>query len=174
MLRKGASRARDNQLSSSYPLVEDYVSMTGTVGECNWSVISSVGAKVECLWDCSPKENDADDADELIISGPKGSLRMGGMGAGLPIDILDANGQVVKTLEFDPPQHAAQPLIQSVVDEMLGCGSSDGDADELTKSPARADNAIRTSEVLDAILGSYYGGRQDEFWSRSETTWPGI
>mmetsp|Transcript_10993 Transcript_10993/g.19443 ORF Transcript_10993/g.19443 Transcript_10993/m.19443 type:complete len:449 (-) Transcript_10993:265-1611(-) len=184
VLRKGVS-------SASYPLVEDHVAMTATIGECNWSAISSVGATVECVWDFSPNENGSDtssnvknsdqkeDVDELIISGPKGSLRMAAMGAGLPIEVLDVNGRLVQTLAFDPPAHAAQPLIQSIVNELLGHDREGVEDDEsktttnLAQSPARADNAIRTSEVLDAILGSYYGGRHDEFWTRSGT-WPGL
>ncbi|KAL7527951.1 hypothetical protein ACHAXR_005397 [Thalassiosira sp. AJA248-18] len=163
VLRKGSSS------SSSYPLVEDYVSMSATIGECDWSAVPSVGAMVECVWDFSPREEE--DVDELIISGPNGSLRMAGMGAGLPIEVLDTNGNIVKTIEFDAPKHAAQPLIQSVVDELLG--HRPGGGGDLIQSPARADNAIRTSEVLDTILGPYYGGRHDEFWSRPET-WPGL
>ena len=174
VLRKGAigeHHEGGDLASSSNPLVEDYVAMSATIGECNWSPISSAGATVECVWDYSPKErsNDGnakqeDDIDELIISGPGGSLRMAGMGAGLPIELHDANGRLVKTLTFEAPKHAAQPLIQSVVDELLGLRGA--------RCPSRAENAIRTSEVLDSILGSYYGGRHDEYWRRPET-WPG-
>jgi glycine betaine/choline ABC-type transport system substrate-binding protein len=74
--------------------------------------------------------------------------------------------------------HAAQPLIQSIVNELRGGvvndgGGADNNQQCLVKSPARADNAIRTSEVLDAILNSYYGGRHDEFWKRPDS-WPGL
>ena len=97
---------------------------------------------------------------------------MAAMGAGLPMNVLDADGGLVETLEFDPPAHAAQPLIQSIVSELLGDDEED-ENHRSARSPARADNAVRTSEVLDAILGSYYGGRHDEFWTRPET-WPGL
>jgi 1,5-anhydro-D-fructose reductase (1,5-anhydro-D-mannitol-forming) len=156
--------------SSSYPLVlvEDYVSMEATIGNCNWSAIPSLDAKVECLWDFSPAPDSIDnsDVDELIIEGTNGSLKMGGMGAGLPVTVLDAGGNIVQKLEFEPPEHAAQPLIQSVVDELLECN-------ECVGCPATAENAIKTSEVLDSILSSYYGGRHDEFWLR-EDTWVGL
>ena len=162
VLRKGGV---GSEKDGSYPLVEDYVSMNGRIGQCDWAVISSEGASVECLWDFSPAEKDEErnEKDELIITGTNGSLRMGGMGAGLPIEILDADGGVVKKIEFEAPMHAAQPLIQSIVNELR----------EIDKSPARAENAVRTSEVLDAILNSYYGGRHDEFWTRPES-WPGL
>ena len=178
VLRKGGSR------STTYPLVEDYVSMNATIGECTWSAINSVGAKVECTWDFSPRDeednDDKDEVDELVITGTKGSLRMAGMGAGQPIDVLDINGELIRTIEFHAPKHAALPLIQSIVNELRGLdkagddGSGSSERNCLVQSPARADNAVRTSEVLDSILGTYYGGRHDEFWSRPPDTWPGL
>ena len=169
VLRKGGDS------SSSYPLVEDYVSMSGTIGKCHWSAISSEGASVECIWDFSPN---AEDEDGLIISGPKGSLRMAGMGAGFPIEVLDANGKLIRKLEFDPPEHAAQPLIQSVANDILGSDMKHRNENKNQQSTCSISSTgrqcrIRTSEVLDAILGSYYGGRHDEFWIRTET-WPGL
>lgn len=193
VLRKGGE-GMESSNANYYPLVEDYVSMSAHIGPCDWSAIFSEGATVSCLWDFSPledttaKTNDDvsntnksnnianNDEDELIIQGTKGSLRMAGMGAGGPIEVLDENGVLARTIRFNPPEHAAQPLIQSVVNELRGVGqvADDGnDSAGLAKSPARMDNAIRTSEVMDEILNSYYGGRDDDFWLRSET-WPGL
>ena len=179
VLRKGASDGGDEE-EGSYPLVEDYVSMNGRIGQCDWAVISSEGAIVECLWDFSPPDKNNEkknDEDELIITGTNGSLRMAGMGAGLPIEVLDVDGNVIETIEFEAPMHAAQPLIQSIVNELRGVDIDDEEERQqqhfLGKSPARAENAIRTSDVLDSILNSYYGGRHDEFWTRSES-WPGL
>ena len=154
--------------------------MSGSIGKCDWATIplSAEGASVDCLWDFSPN---ADDQDELLITGTNGiSIRMAGMGAGLPIEVVDVDGRtVLQRIEFEAPMHAAQPLIQSIVNELRGGvvndngGRDDNNQQCLVKSPARADNAIRTSEVLDAILSSYYGGRHDEFWSRPDS-WPGL
>jgi len=76
--------------------------MSATIEECNWSAIDSVGTTVECLCDFSLREgisNDDDnnsgqdeDVNKLIILGPDGSMRMGGMGASLQIEILDSAG----------------------------------------------------------------------------------
>ena len=70
VLRKGNG-------SESYPLVEDYVSMSATIGKCNWSPIKSEGATVECTWDFSPpnKDESKEEIDELIITGNQGSIR---------------------------------------------------------------------------------------------------
>jgi hypothetical protein len=55
-----------------------------------------------------------------------------------------------------------QPLIQAVVDDLLG----------RAVCPSTGESARRTSQVIDQVLAEYYGGRADEFWSRPET-WPG-
>ena len=161
-------RRKGGSSNTLYPSVEDYVRMTGTIGKCDWSSVDSDGATLECTWDFSG--GNQDEKDELIITGELGSVRMAGMGAGLPIEVYDADNKLIRTLEFDNPEHSAQPLIQAVVNEMRGMdATSDG---SLVRSPSRSANAVRTSDVLDAILGDYYGGRFDEFWKR-ESTWPG-
>ena len=52
-------------------------------------------------------------------------------------------------------------------------GDESKNTTNLAQSPARADNEIRTSDVVGVILGSYYGGRHDKFWMRPGT-WPGL
>jgi predicted dehydrogenase len=68
------------------------------------------------------------------------------------------------TEEFNLPNppHIAQPLIQAVVDDLLGRGTC----------PSTAASARRTSVVMDRVLAGYYGGRDDAFWERP-ATWPG-
>ena len=178
VLRKGGGSKNSDD---NYPLVEDYVSMSGTIGKCDWATIplSTEGASVDCLWDFSPHADD-DQEDELLITGTNGiSIRMAGMGAGMPMEVLDVDGRtVLQRIQFEAPMHAAQPLIQSIVNELRGGVVNDGGGGNQqrlvnVKSPARADNAIRTSEVLDSILNSYYGGRHDEFWTRPDS-WAGL
>jgi len=60
------------------------------------------------------------------------------------------------------PPHVQQPMIQSVVDDLLGRGTC----------PSTGDSARRASAVMDTVLNGYYGGRGDEFWRRPGT-WPG-
>ena len=66
--------------------------------------------------------------------------------------------------EFDLPNppHIQQPLIQTVVDELLGSG----------QSPSTGLSASRTSAVMDTVLENYYGSRDDGFWNKPHT-WPG-
>ncbi len=60
------------------------------------------------------------------------------------------------------PDHVAQPLIQLIVDDLLGRGTC----------PSTGESARRTTVVMDRILEGYYGGRTDAFWLRP-ATWPG-
>ncbi|HVS51074.1 MAG TPA: Gfo/Idh/MocA family oxidoreductase [Opitutaceae bacterium] len=60
------------------------------------------------------------------------------------------------------PPHVAQPLIQTVVDDLLGRGTC----------PSTAESARRTQLVMDRVLADYYGGREDAFWQRTQS-WPG-
>jgi predicted dehydrogenase len=73
-----------------------------------------------------------------------------------------ANGSGAQLFELPYPPHVAQPLIQTVVDDLLGRGTC----------PSTGVTARRTSRVMDKVLEAYYGGRGDAFWSRAET-WPG-
>jgi predicted dehydrogenase len=68
----------------------------------------------------------------------------------------------MQLIDLPYPAHVAQPLIQSVVDDLLGRGVC----------PSTGESARRTSRVMDQVLESYYGGRDDAFWARPET-WPG-
>jgi predicted dehydrogenase len=68
----------------------------------------------------------------------------------------------VQVFDLPYPPHVAQPLIQSVVDDLLGLGTC----------PSTGESARRTSRAMDRVLEGYYGGRTDAFWNRPET-WPG-
>jgi predicted dehydrogenase len=150
--------------NSPYQHVEDYVELQAEIGESSWAAIDSAGAKVDCIWDFSSDET----LDELIIKGPKGSLRMAAMSPSTPVQVLDLDCNVVSERTFDTPEHTAQAMIQGITNELAGILASE----EEKVCISRGDNAIRASQVLDTILSSYYGGRDDEFWLRPKT-WPG-
>ena len=68
----------------------------------------------------------------------------------------------VESLDLPNPTHIQQPMIQTVVDDLLGRGIC----------TSTGESARRTSAVMDQILNGYYGGRADDFWNRPQT-WPG-
>lgn len=97
--------------------------------------------------------------DLLCVTGTTGEVRCA-VFAHDAVQVRTAAG--VESWESAAPTHIAQPLIQTVVDDLLGRGAC----------PSTGESARRTTAVMDAVLAGYYGGREDEFWRRPET-WPG-
>ena len=97
--------------------------------------------------------------DLLEFSGPAGRLTLSVFGHE-PLRLETDRG--VEQFEFAPPAHIAQPLIQTVVDDLLGRGTC----------ASTGESARRTNVVMDQVLDAYYGGRRDAFWTRPHT-WPG-
>ena len=155
--------------------VEDYVHFNATIGASDWAVIPSEGASVSCTWDFSGLDDDNEETDLLEIVGPKGSLRMAAMSASLPVTVCNTNGEMVQELTFETPQHTAQAMIQAVTDDILLRGSpQEGTSAAAAAAPflSRADNAIRTSQVIDEVLAGYYGNREPGYWT-DPASWPG-
>lgn len=126
--------------------VEDAVTLTfrttgGVPGGATWNFSSHV------------KE------DVLELSGTKGRVSLSVFG-NEPVRLETARG--TEHFDLPNPPHVGQPLIQTVVDDLLGRGTC----------PSTGESARRTSAVMDAILENYYGGRRDAFWLRP-ATWPG-
>lgn len=120
--------------------VEDTATMTfltagGVPGTAAWNFASQV------------KE------DVLELSGTHGRISLSVFGHE-PVRLETARG--VEHFEFAPPAHIAQPLIQTVVDTLLGRGTC----------PSTGESARRTNAVMDRVLAAYYGGREDAFWTR--------
>ena len=107
------------------------------------------------LWNFTSAARD----DTMRFTGTLGEVTFSVFGND-PVRLETAQG--VETFERPNPPHVAQPLIQSVVDDLLG-------RDEC---PSTGVSAARASRVMDSVLADYYGGRTDEFWTR-EDTWPG-
>ncbi len=126
--------------------VEDAVAMTfstasGVPGAATWNFSSGV------------KE------DLLEFYGTKGRIAVNFF-AGDPVRLETERG--IESFDVPNPAHVAQPLIQTIVDELLGHG----------RCPSTGESARRTQVVMDRVLSDYYGGREDAFWLRAET-WPG-
>ena len=132
-------------LASSHP-VEDTVTMSFRTGS---------GAPGTAHWNFASALRD----DQLELRGTEGRLNFSVFG-GEPVRLETAAG--VQLFDRPHPPHVQQPLIQAVVDDLLGGATC----------PSTGESARRTSQVMDRVLAEYYGGRADEFWARPET-WPG-
>jgi 1,5-anhydro-D-fructose reductase (1,5-anhydro-D-mannitol-forming) len=131
-------------LASDYD-VEDNVALAfrgaGASGSMSWNFASTVSD------------------DTMRLSGTEGELTFA-MFTSKPIKLEDASG--IHLFDLPYPPHVGQPMIESVVDDLLGRG----------ECPSTGVSARRTSRVMDRVLDGYYGGRQDDFWMRP-LTWPG-
>lgn len=94
--------------------------------------------------------------DDVVITGDGGTIRFAVLHE-KPITIATAGGGVHE-LTIPHPEHVQQPLIASIVDDLLGRGVC----------PSTGVSAMRTSVVMDRVLDGYYGGRSDEFWNHPE------
>jgi predicted dehydrogenase len=97
--------------------------------------------------------------DTLRITGTEGEVAFSVFGTD-PVRFENAAGPLA--FDIPNPPHVAQPLIQTIVDDLLGRG----------ECPSTGETARRTSRVMDAALSGFYGGRADAFWTRAEN-WPG-
>jgi predicted dehydrogenase len=126
--------------------VEDAVEMSFRTGD---------GTPGTAAWDFASEANE----DLLDIAGTKRRIRLSLFG-NEPLRV-EVESEAV-TIDRPNPPHVQQPLIQTVVDDLLGRG----------QCPSTGETARRTSQVMDRVLAGYYGGREDEFWLRP-ATWPG-
>lgn len=126
--------------------VEDAVAMSftlaGAPGTAQWNYASPISE------------------DLIHITGTQGRLALSTFGTE-PMRLIDSAGRE-ESFDLPNPPHVQQPMIQSVVDELLHRGSC----------PSHGDSAARTSAIMDAVLSDYYAGRADDFWNRP-ATWPG-
>jgi hypothetical protein len=115
----------------------------------------AAGALGSMSWNFAGEVRD----DTMRLTGTLGEITFP-MFTSAPVRLENASG--VQLFDLPYPPHVAQPLIQSVVDDLLGRG----------ECPSTGESARRTSRVMDRVLDTYYGGRADPFWERPRT-WPG-
>jgi predicted dehydrogenase len=94
--------------------------------------------------------------DKFVLTGSSGTLELSCFGNE---PLLHSAGGPQKIVLPNPP-HVAQPLIQTVVNHLLGAGTC----------PSTGESALRAQLLMDQALEAYYGGREDAFWTRP---WPG-
>jgi predicted dehydrogenase len=119
------------------------------------------GAPGTAQWNLAAAER----ADEIVISGDRGEVRLSTFGAE-PVEWRrgDAGPEAgaIERFELPNPPHIQQPFIQSIVDELRGRG----------RCASTGVTAARTSAIIDTVLLGYYGTRDDGFWREPES-WPG-
>ncbi len=83
--------------------------------------------------------------DEMTIVGSEGQIRMAFFGAS-SVYFESSKPNQSQVYEFELPKHIQQPLIQTVVDDLLGVGTC----------PSLGSTAIRTNWVMQEMTKNYY------------------
>ncbi len=113
------------------------------------------GAPGAALWNFAAGARE----DSIEITGTEARLSLSTFGNE---PLLLETPQSRETFDLPNPPHIQQPLIQTIVDALRGEGAC----------ASTGESAARANCVMDTVLASYYGGRDDAFWERPQT-WPG-
>ena len=116
---------------------------------------TEAGASGTATWDFASSRS----RDMIEIHGTSGVVSFAVFG-GAPIQWV--SGHRAEVLDLPHPPHIEQPMIQTVVDDLLGRGAC----------ASTGESAARTAAVMDRATLGYYGSRSDGFWNRS-ASWPG-
>jgi predicted dehydrogenase len=137
--------------------VEDYVEVRFRAGHC----VHGLGR-----WDFSGRPNLVDAVgdyapwDDYIVEFDLGRLQFSCFRN--TAVLIRHHDETREEFQIAHPPHVAQPLIQTIVDELLGVTPPGS-------CPSTGASALRTQHVMDQALSTYYGGREDGFWNRP---WP--
>ncbi|HEY0010166.1 MAG TPA: Gfo/Idh/MocA family oxidoreductase, partial [Tepidisphaeraceae bacterium] len=126
--------------------VEDIVGVTwrserGAIGTSMWNFAAGVSE------------------DVIEVTGTDGRVAWSAFSGGV---VTLTRGKEVQMFDAPYPPHVHQPLVQTIVDELLGRG----------KCPSTGETAMRTQAVMDQCLTGYYGDRSGAFWEHPHR-WPG-
>lgn len=114
------------------------------------TVVTDRGIRGRLAFCCAAEEK----SDRMVVTGTEGTMEFSVHGR---MDIL-VRGKQTLDLEIRDPVTVEQPMVQSVVADLLGTGICE----------SRAEDGISTYWVIDRVLEGYYGGREDDFWNHPE------
>jgi len=135
---RAVNRATPQDAEDSVAL---HFSAGGVLGAATWNFASGVAR------------------DICRITGTEGCIEYSTFD-NVPLRLTTEKG--TESVEIAHPTHVQQPLIQQVVDDLLG----------RAQCPSTGISARRTSLVMDTALTAYYGDRSNPFWD-SPSAWPG-
>lgn len=116
-------------------------------------VVTEKNIRGKLRFDCVAAEK----SDRMIVTGTKGTLEFSVHGK-MDLELFDETGVSLCREVIPDPVTVEQPMVQSVVADLLGLG----------KCESRAEDALSTYFIIDQVLDGYYGGRQDDFWNHPE------
>lgn len=94
-------------------------------------------------------------SDRMVVTCTKGIMEFSVHGK-QDIIIRDGEGRLIKQMEIPDPVTVEQPMVQTVVEDLLGTG----------QCLSKARDVLVTYQIIDKVLDKFYGGREDGFWNR--------
>ena len=113
-------------------------------------VVTDRDVRGRLRFDCAAREK----SDRMTVTGTEGTMEFSVHGK---MDVV-VRGKQALELEIRDPVTVEQPMVRSVVEDLLGLG----------RCESRAGDVLSTYHVIDTVLESYYGSRQDDFWNHPE------
>ena len=99
----------------------------------------------------------AEKSDRMTVTGSAGTMEFSVHGK-MDIKIRNPEGALLEDMTIQDPVTVEQPMVQTVVEDLLGLGRCSSHAEEV----------LSTYYVIDQVLNPFYGGRQDDFWNHPE------
>lgn len=104
-------------------------------------------------FNCAAEEK----SDRMVVTGTDGSMEFSVHGK-TDVIVRDNDGNVLEQFDMPDPVTVEQPMVQTVVEDLLGVGICESKAGEV----------LVTYEIIDQVLDEFYGGRSDDFWNHLE------
>lgn len=96
-------------------------------------------------------------SDRMQVMGTNGSMEFSVHGK-TDVIVRDADGNVTEQFDLPDPKTVEQPMVQSVVEDLLG----------ISQCESKAKEVLVTYQIIDKVLDGFYGGRSDDFWNHPE------
>lgn len=94
-------------------------------------------------------------SDRMLVTGTEGTMEFSVHGK-QDLIVRNLEGNVTQEIEIADPVTVEQPMVQTVVEDLLGKGHC----------LSKAKDVLVTYKVIDQVLDEFYGGREDDFWNR--------
>ena len=99
----------------------------------------------------------AEKRDRMTVAGSEGTMEFSVHGK-MDIKVRNQQGTLIEDMTIQDPITVEQPMVQTVVEDLLGLGHC----------LCHAKEVLSTYHVIDQVLNPFYGGRQDDFWNHPE------
>ena len=96
-------------------------------------------------------------SDRMLVTGTNGTMEFSVHGK-TDVIVKDIHGNVLEQFDLPDPITVERPMVQSVVEDLLG----------ISECESKAKDVLVTYQIIDEVLDEFYGGRSDDFWNHPE------